>query len=108
MWFYERALHAMSLMDLVEGITTSLDNKETTISVFNDLKKAFDTINHEILQHKLFHYGVRGIVYQWISSYLDDRQQYVEMNYASSSTCKVKCGVPQCSVLVPKLFGIYK
>ena len=47
----------MALMDFLEGITTSLDNKETTIGVFIDMKKASDTINHEILLNKLFHYG---------------------------------------------------
>ena len=74
---------------------------------FIELNKAFDTINHEILLKKLFHYGVRGIAHHWISSYLDDRQQNVEMNYASSSTCKVKCGVTQGSVHGPKLFSTY-
>ena len=54
---------AMALMDLVEGNTTSLDNKKTTICVFSDLKKAFNTINHEKLLKKLSHNGVRGMVY---------------------------------------------
>ena len=97
----------MDLMDLVEGITTSLDNKKTTICIFIDLKNSFDTIKDEILLRKLIHYGVHGIVYQWMSSYLDDRQQYGEMNYASSSTCKVKYDVLQGSILGPKLFSIY-
>ena len=51
----------MDLMDLVEGTTTSLDNKKTTIGVFIKPTNAFDTINHDLILKKLFHYRVRGI-----------------------------------------------
>ena len=97
----------MAMKNFVEGITTSLDNEKTTIGVFIDLIKAFYTINNEVLVRKLFHYGVRAMVYQWIGSYLNDWQQYVEMNYASSSTWKAKCGVPHFSILGAKLFSMY-
>ena len=59
-----------ALIDLVEEVRHTLDENKTTPGVFSDLRKAFDTINHDILMKKLHFYGVRGDPYQWISSYL--------------------------------------
>ena len=52
-----------------------MDNKEFTCSVFIDLKKAFDTVNHCILLNKLYRYGMRGIICEWFTSYLNNRSQ---------------------------------
>lgn len=51
----------MAVMELVERISTAIDNKEYTVGVFIDLKKAFDTIDHSILINKLERYGIRGM-----------------------------------------------
>ena len=48
-------------MELVENITNAMDNGKFTIGVFIDLKKAFDTVDHNILVTKLDHYGIRGV-----------------------------------------------
>ena len=79
----------------------------STVAVFIDLKKAFNTLNHEILVNKLYHYGIRGIVLEWIVSYLSKRKQFVQINDISSEHKTIRCGVPQGSVLGPKLFNIY-
>ena len=97
----------MALLNLHEKITAACDKKEFGIGVFVDLQKAFDTINHTILLHKLEHYGLRGIVLKWFESYLTNRKQYVLYNGTKSTHNDIVCGVPQGSVLGPLLFIIF-
>ena len=66
---------SLALMELTEEITTALDDEKVTVGVFIDLKKAFDTINHNLLLKKLAHYGVRGVANNWLASYLSNRKQ---------------------------------
>ena len=81
--------------------------KKSTIGVFIDLKKAFDTINHNILLKKLEFYGIRGLVNEWLESYLSNRKQFVLFDDTRSCLLDVLCGVPQGSILGPKLFILY-
>ena len=75
--------------------------------IFIDLKKAFDTVDHSILLHKLQHYGIRGVINNWFHSYLTDRVQSTQIKSNTSNKETVSCGVPQGSVLLPLLFLIY-
>ena len=96
-----------ALIDLTEQIKESIDSKKHCCGVFIDIRKAFDTVNHNILLNKLEHYGVRGTELNWFSSYLSNRFQFVELNGMSSSLRKLTCGIPQGSCLGPLLFLIY-
>ena len=91
-------LHAVT--KLVTDIVQSKDKTDSTVSVFLDLSKAFDTIHHDILLSKLEFYGLRGI-------YLYEIRQYVTYNGTQSNTLEMSCGVPQGSVLGPLLFITY-
>ena len=75
--------------------------------VFVDLQKAFDTVDHNILLHKLLHYGIRDIANCWFSSYLPNRKQFVTINGFDSVIQSFQYWVPQGSVLGPLLFLIY-
>ena len=87
--------------------TSSLDNKLHTIGVFIDLKKAFDTVDHALLCKKMEFYGVRGVACKWLNSYLDLRKQNVSIDGCKSNVRSISCGVPQGSILGPKLFIMY-
>ena len=63
------------MIDLVDKISTAIENGECTIGIFLDRAKAFDTVNHKILLTKLHHYGIRGICNDWFANYLTDRKQ---------------------------------
>ena len=98
---------SLAILELVENITTSIDDCKSTVGIFIDLKKAFDTVDHDILINKLDHFGIRGVANKWICSYLKNRSQYVCINDTSSECMKVTCGVPQGSILGPALFILY-
>ena len=62
---------------------------------FVDLKKAFDTVSHNILLTKLNNYGIRGVAHTLICSYLDNRQQFVSMKQSQSNLKPIRVGVPK-------------
>ena len=97
----------MAILEFVNNIYESFESNEYTIGIFLDLKKAFDTVNHQILIDKSDFYGIRGIPLAWLTSYVDNRQQYFMVNGHVSSNNTVVWGVSQGSVLGPLLFLLH-
>ena len=96
-----------ALIDITEKIRSALDQNIFACGVFIDLQKAFDTVNHDILLHKLDHYGIRGLPNKWFQSFLSGRSQYTTIKDKSSNKLPTTHGVPQLSVLGPLLFILY-
>ena len=97
----------MAIIELVDKVTSAVEKNESTLGIFLDLSKAFDTIDHDILLYKLEYYGFRGIVLNWFKSYLENRKQFVRYQSCDSEYKNIKCGVPQGSILGPLLFILY-
>ncbi|CAL4238824.1 unnamed protein product [Meganyctiphanes norvegica] len=96
-----------ALLNYIEFLKSELTNYKYIISVFLDLSKAFDVIDHKILKMKLEYYGFRGKFLEFLMSFIKDRKYFVHINGINSDTKSVNIGVPQGSTLGPLLFLIY-
>ena len=92
--FREKHSTQHAILDTVNIIQNNMDLKLFTCGIFIDLKKAFDTVDHAILLPKLDHYGIRGIINDWFSSYLVRRSQVTEVDTYLSSKSQISYGVP--------------
>ena len=95
------------MLDLIDEIYESKSKGQIPAIIFLDIKKAFDTVNHEILIEKLSHYGISGTALLWFINYLTGRYQCTKMGNTVSAFLLKLCGVPQGSLLGPILFSIY-
>lgn len=92
-------------------VTQCLERKKKVAGIFLDLSKAFDSVNHELLLEKLKVYGVRGRSLELLGSFLDHREQTVEIKCNDkrlrSKPEFINIGVPQGSSLGNTLFLIF-
>ena len=105
--FRENHSTELAALELIYRIIQYLDKGETPISVFLDLSKAFDTLDHSILLSKLEYYGIRNNALKLLKNYLSNRKQYVVLDTVQSNSVNIVTGVPQGSILGPLLFTIY-
>ena len=104
-----RAIHSTvtALLEATDTWAYNIDRGKINAVVFLDFKKAFCTVDHEILLSKLNLYGINGIANQWFQSYLEDCTEMCFINGLLSSSCSFSCGVPQGTILGPLLFLLY-
>ena len=95
------------MLELFDKIYSSKEKGQRPSVVFLDIKKAFDTVDHNLLMKKLKHYGIKGIAYKWFKSYLCNRFQCTKIGKQISIELLILLGVPQGSILGPILFSIF-
>ena len=98
---------AMALIEITANIKRLLDEINYVIGIFIDFKKAFDTVDHEIMLKKIECYCIRGHANMFFRWCLTNRRQLTVVNGVQSDIGIVKCGVPQGSVLGPLFFLLY-
>ena len=96
-----------ALLEATDTWAYNVDKGKINAVVFLDLKKAFDTVDHEILLSKLNNYGIQGVSFDWFSSYLNNRSQRCSINGSLSKSQVLSCGIPQGTILGPLLFLLY-
>lgn len=96
-----------AIFEVTSRIIHDLDVGHKCLGVFLDLKKAFDTVNHQLLLEKLHAIGVRGIAHNLFQSYLNSRNQVTKIDDEISENRKIQIGVPQGTILGPILFLIF-
>ena len=97
----------LASIEFIDNIIHKLDQGKLPISIYLDLSKAFDILDHDILLHKLSFYGVHGTALNWFQSYISGRIQYVQIEDRVSPPLPISTGVQQGSILGPLLFIIY-
>ena len=98
----ENAIHS-----IVSDIHNSFNCNKFVLGVFLDVKKAFDSLDRNILLEKLRYYGISGKEWDWFNSYLCNRRQTTVYNGSSSNMQRVDFGVPQGGSISPVLFLLY-
>ena len=104
--FRRRLAGVDQIARLEAAIRTALTNRSPLVAVFCDLSNAFDRVWHTGLLYKLSQCGVHGALLRWLRAYLADRSFCVQFEGQTSSSRKIKSGVPQGAILSPLLFNV--
>ena len=95
-----------AIKTFIGNVLEGFDNAMMCLSIFIDLRKAFDTVNHNVIFDKLSAMGVKDCELSWFESYRSNHSQYVDINGSTSGTNKIEVGVAQGSLLGILLFQL--
>ena len=95
-----------AVVNFVGEVLSAFDGSYTALSVFVDLRKAFDTVSHSLILAKLNCIGICDKELQWFTNYLTNRRQLVQLGGCLSDMATIAVGVPQGSLLGVLLFEI--
>ncbi|XP_065582289.1 uncharacterized protein LOC136041510 [Artemia franciscana] len=98
----QKANHVLSRLHVFTALSSLAVNPRKT-----NLKKAFDTVDFEVLLKRLRNLGIKDTALSWFRSYLCGRSMKVVISDISSAAMPINCGIPQGSVLGPLLFLVY-
>ena len=96
-----------AILEVTRILTDNYNRGKHTSCVFVDYKKAFETLDHDVLLRKLVKYEFDKNAIKWLQSYIGNRRHVVKCAGACSKEIRVKYGVPQGSVLGPLCFILY-
>ena len=107
-WGFRKGLSTESLLlYLTETWKHYIEKGKVIGAIFIDFKKAFDSVDHKVLENKLRACGIEGNMLKFLKSYLSKHSQFVEVNGKRSKLLIIECGVPQGSLLGPRLYSIF-
>ena len=105
---YRKGHSSLTLLLKLQGdIQKAMNRNKVTLSLFADYSKAFDTVDHNTLVHKLYSLQFSHSLLHLINSYLTERKQFVQIDDKRLPLARVYYGVPQDSILEPILFNLY-
>lgn len=96
-----------AILDFITPVFKSFNDKHFTISLFLDLKKAFDTVDIDLLLSKLSHYGFRNKSNAFFKNYFNNRKQHVQINDFNSDCKSIDTGLTQGAINSPILFKLF-
>lgn len=105
--FRKKLSTTTQIVSVIHDFANAINNRKQIDAIFFNLSKAFDRVPHSLLIRKMQRVGIAPRLVDWISAYLENRTQFVEINGCQSQNLDVLSGVPQGSVLGPLLFVIY-
>lgn len=95
------------LMRVIEFISLRFNQNISTGMIFLDIEKAFDSVWHDALTHKLLKYGFPTYLIKAVTSFLCGRQAFISVNSQKSNMYDIPAGTPQGSILSPFLYILF-